>query len=113
MTPAGADASPTANPNIAEGLIWASLCAATVKRYCAHMTQRITHLAISTRIVAKCIRHVLSDVLYDLMHQHQHLQASVERTIAYLSVNARRAHPKRDQTTGRGKLGLVHLYADA
>jgi hypothetical protein len=103
----------TANPNIAEGLIWASLCAATVKRYCAHMTQRITRVAVSTRIVAKCIRHVLPDVLYDLMHRPQHLQASVRRTIEYLSVNARRAHPKRDNRTGRGKLGLDYVYNNA
>jgi hypothetical protein len=94
----------TANPNIAEGLIWASLCAATVKRYCAHMTQRIARVAMSTRIVAKCIRHVLPDVLYDLMHRPQRLQDSVERAIEYLSRNAQRAHPKRDQKSGRLKL---------
>jgi len=103
----------TANANIAEGLIWASLCAATVRRYCAHMTQRITRVAISTRVVAKCIRHVLSDVLYDLMHRPRYLQASVTRTIEYLSINARRAHPKRDRETGRGKLGLHHVYGSA
>jgi len=103
----------TANPNIAEGLIWASLCAATVKRYCAHMTQRIARVAISTRIVAKCIRHVLSDILYDLMHRPRRLQASVERAIEFLSRNARRAHPKRDRRTGRLKLGIVHVYAGA
>jgi hypothetical protein len=103
----------TANPNIAEGLIWASLCAATVKRYCAHMTQRITRIAISTRIVAKCIRHVLSDVLFALMHRPRSVQQSVERTIQFLSVNARRAHPKRDKITGRAKLGLHPVYADA
>ena len=103
----------TANPNIAEGLIWASLCAATVKRYCAHMTQRIARVAMSTRIVAKCIHHVLRDVLYDLMHHSRRLQTSVERAIEYLSRNARRAHPKRDQKTGRLKLGLVHVYVGA
>jgi hypothetical protein len=103
----------TANPNIAEGLIWASLCAATVKRYYAHMTQRIARVAMSTRIVAKCIHHVLPDVLYDLMHHPRRLQNSVERAIEYLSGNARRAHPKRDQKSGRLKLGLVHVYAGA
>ena len=103
----------TANPHIAEGLIWASLCAATVKRYCAHITERITRVAISTRIVAKCIRHVLGDVLYDLMHRPRRLHTSVYRAIEYLSKNARRAHSKRDQKSGRLKLGLVHVYAGA
>lgn len=103
----------TANPNIAEGLIWASLCAATVKRYCAHVTQRITRVAMSTRIVAKCLRHVLCEILYDLMHEPQRVQSSVERAIKYLSRNARRAHPTRDQKSGRLKLGLVHVYVGA
>jgi hypothetical protein len=101
----------TANENIAEGLVWASLCAATVKRYCAHMTQRIARVAISTRVVAKCIHHVLGDVLYALMHRPNDLQASVERAIEYLAQNARRAHPKRDRLCGRLKLGLVHVGA--
>ena len=103
----------TAKPNIAEGLIWASLCAATVTRYCAHMTQRIRRVAMSTRTVAKCIHHVLGDVLYDLMHRPQQLHHSIERAIDYLADNARRAHPKRDQRNGRLKSGLAHAYCRA
>ena len=68
---------------------------------------------MSTRIVANCIHHVLRDVLYDLLHYPQRLQTSVERAIDYLSKNARRAHPKRDQKTGRLKLGLVHVNVGA
>ena len=103
----------TGNPNIAEGLIWASLCAATLKRYCAHATQRIARVAMSTRIVAKCIHHVLDDILYDLMHEPGRLRSSVERAIGYLAANARRAKPERDRKTGRGKLGLVHVGVPA
>ena len=36
----------TANPYIAEGLIWAALCAATLNRYCAHATERIFNVAM-------------------------------------------------------------------
>ena len=100
----------TSNPFIAEGLIWASLCTATLKRYCAHMTQRISRVALSTHIVAKCIHHVLSDVLHALMHEHRQLNANIVRTIEYLSKNAPRAHPKRDCKSGRLKLGLKHAY---
>jgi hypothetical protein len=103
----------TANSNIAEGLIWASLCAATVTRYCVHMTQRIARIAISTSIVAKCIRRVLGDMLYDLIHQPRRLRHSVKRAVDYLSRNARRAHPHRDKKTGRLKQGLFHVFADA
>ncbi|MCA1607520.1 MAG: IS4 family transposase, partial [Acidobacteria bacterium] len=31
----------TSKANIAEGLIWAALCAAILKRYCAHLAQRL------------------------------------------------------------------------
>jgi hypothetical protein len=103
----------TGNPNIAEGLIWASLCAATLKRYCAHATERIARVAISTRTVAKCIRHVLGDILYDLMHRRACLYASVARAIEYLANNATRAHPERDRISGRLKLGLLHVHARA
>ena len=103
----------TGKPNIAEGLIWASLCAATLTRYCAHMTQRIRRVAMSTRRVAKCIHHVLRDVIYDIMHQPQQLNRSVERAIDYLAANGRRAHPKRDRKSGRLKPGLAHAYCRA
>jgi hypothetical protein len=103
----------TGKSNIAEGFIWASLCAATVTRYCAHVTQRIRRVAMSTRTVAKCIHHVLRDVFYDLMHRPEQLDHSVERAIAYLSDNARRAHPKRDRRTGRLKIGIEHAYCRA
>ena len=58
----------TANPHIAQGLIWAALCAATLKRYWAHMNQRLFDVAMSTHAVAKCIHHVLGDMLHALMH---------------------------------------------
>ena len=44
---------------------------------------------------------------------HNDFKTSVERAIDYLSKNARRAHPKRDQKTGRLKLGLVHINVGA
>ena len=103
----------TGKPNIAEGLIWASLCAATVTRYCAHVTQRIRRVAMSTRSVAKCIHHVLSHVLYDLVHRPGHLAQTVERAIDYLAANARRAHPRRDRKSGRLKTGMVHAHCRA
>lgn len=102
----------TANPAIAEGLIWAALCAAAVKRYCAHMTQRLAEISISTQKVAMCIHHVLPDVIRAVMHKPRQLYASIERAINYLSSNARRAHPQRDCLTGRLKLGLVPVFGD-
>ena len=103
----------TSNPNIAEGLIWAALCAATLKRYCAYVTQRMRHVAISTQIVAKCVHHVLPDILHALMHRPNNVRTSLVHTINYLAGNARRAHPARDRHKGRLKLGLEHVYGTA
>lgn len=103
----------TANPNIAEGLIWAALCAATLKRYCAHMTERIFNVAMSTHTVAKCIHHVLSAVLRTLIHRPTAIKQPLERALTYLADNATRAKSKRDNQSGRLKFGLVHIHATA
>lgn len=100
----------TSKANIAEGLLWAALCAAILKRYCAHMAQRLWQVPISTRKVAMCIHHVLSDIFRALMHCQRQLHHSILCALHYLSHNAQRAHPKRDQKTGRLKLGLEHVY---
>lgn len=103
----------TSNSNIAEGLLWAALCASLLKRYCAHMAQRLWQVPISTRRVAMCLHHVLSDIFRALLHCQHQLNHTIERALEYLSHNAQRAHPKRDQRSGRLKLGLEHVYAQA
>ncbi len=100
----------TANPAIAEGLIWATLCAATLKRYCAHMAQRLAQVAISTQVTAKCVHHVLADVCRALVHQPRSLHTSLAQALNYLAANARRPHPQRDRDKGRLRLGLEHVY---
>ena len=100
----------TSKANIAEGLIWAALCAAILKRYCAHLAQRLGQVPISTRKVAMCLHHVLSNIFRALMHSQRQLQKTIQRALHYLSLNAQRAHPKRDQRSGRLKLGLEHVY---
>ena len=97
-------------PTSAEGLIWAALCAAILKRYCAHLAQRLWQVPISTRKVAMCLHHLLSEIFRALMHAQRQLQKTIERALHYLSLNAQRAHPKRDQRSGRLKLGLQHVY---
>lgn len=103
----------TSNPHIAEGLIWAALCTATLKRYCAHMTQRLYDVAMSTHTAAKCIHHVLRDILWALLHQPRALHRCVQRALRYLATNAQRAQPLRDRRLGRLKLGLEHVYGSA
>lgn len=103
----------TSNPAIAEGLIWMSLCAALLKRYCAHMAQQLLAVPISTRKVAMCLRHVLTDVFWALLHAPRRFASTMRRALEYLADNAQRAHPERDKRKGRLKLGLEHVYLSA
>lgn len=101
----------TSNPHIAEGLIWASLCAAVMKRHCARMAQWMTGVSISTRKVAMCARHVLTKIMSALMHDQRRLREAIIQATAYLACNAQRAHPNRDRLSGRLKLGLEPVFA--
>lgn len=97
---------------IAEGMIWAALAAATIKRYLAHTTQLITGVEISTRKVAMCAVHVLLEVFVSLVRKSPYrLLLAWRRAIKYLASQAQRAHPVRDRKSGRLAIGLVPLGA--
>jgi hypothetical protein len=84
----------TANEHIAAGLIWASLCAAVLKRFLAHAAQLVGGKPISTRRVAMCAGHIVDELVAALLACAS--IADVFRDgIALLLVNARRTNPKR------------------
>jgi Transposase DDE domain len=96
----------TANAHIAEGLIWAGLCAAVLKRFLAHAAQRVGKgTAMSTRRVAMCAHHILHDVITALLDGFG-LLGPLRRGLTYLLENARRANVQRDRRTGRLRAGL-------
>jgi hypothetical protein len=95
----------TANAHIAEGLIWASLCAAVLKRFLAHAAQRVGGTAMSTRRVAMCAHHILAPLVAALL-LGVGLRGTLRRALTYLLANARRANPDRDHRTGRLRAGL-------
>ncbi len=95
----------TSNPHIAEGLIWASLAAATLKRFLAHAAQHVSGRPISTRKVAMGARAFLGELLDVLTRPHS-LRRVLRRALHFLSHNAQRAHPRRDRETGRLAVGL-------
>lgn len=104
----------TRNPSIAEGLIWAAIAAAALKRFLAHMTQQIHGVEISTRKVAMCAHHVLHDIFHALIEGRRgYLIKAIEAALRYLAANAMRAHPKRDRRSGRLQLGLRPVIACA
>lgn len=97
----------TSNPHIAEGLIWASVCAAILKRFLAHAAQRVGHgPAISTRRVAMCAHHILEALVAALLVGFGLLNA-LRGGLTYLLANARRANPNRDRHWGRLRAGLA------
>jgi len=95
---------------IVEGLIWASLCAAILKRFIAHMAQKATGIAISTQKVAKSACYFMGDIMNSVIHEPDKIRAALEKTVLYLKNNARRDSIKRDKKSGRSKLGLNPLY---
>jgi hypothetical protein len=96
----------TANAHLAAGLIWASLCAAVLKRFLAHAAERVGHgTAMSTRRVAMCAHHILEALVAALLIGVG-LLGALRRGLGYLLANARRSNPDRDRRTGRLQAGL-------
>lgn len=93
---------------IAEGLFWASLCTAALKRYFAHACQLNRSIAaISSRRVAMCAHTFLGDVLSLLQTNSSQLQPALERAFTLLSVSARRSNPAREKRCGLLSLDLA------
>lgn len=99
----------TSNPHIAEGLIWASLLAATLKRSIAHAAGFAHDVEISTQRAASCATHYFDRVLKRLFVGPRRLAAVLLDVFDYLAKNARRAHPERDRRRGRFQAGLRQL----
>jgi Transposase DDE domain len=101
----------TANPALVEGLIWAAITAAALKRFLAHMTQLLLEVPMSTRKVAMCAMHVLGDLVEALKRGDVvGLYTALEAALTYLACHAQRAHPARDRQRGRSQLGLEPCF---
>jgi len=95
----------TANAHMAEGLIWASLCAAVLKRFLAHAAQRVGRTALSTRRVAMCAHHILGAPVTAVLLGVSR-GGTLQRGLTLLLANARRANRDRDGRIGRLPAGL-------
>ena len=95
---------------IAEGLIWAALAAAVLKRFLAQAVEFVFGAATaSTRRASMALSthlpHVFSALLAERGVCHR-----MRELLNFLFVNARRAHPKRDRNSGRLQAGLWHAH---
>lgn len=95
----------TANEHIAAGLIWASLCAAVLKRFLAHAAQLVSGKPISTRRVAMCAGHIIDELVAALLACVS-IVTAFRDGMTFLAANAARANPKRDLKAGRLRAGL-------
>ena len=95
------------NPAIVEGLMWAAIAAAALKRFLAPRTPLLVAVPMSTRKVAMCAVHVFGGIVQALKTGDMAgLSDALEAAMTYLAGHAQRAHPKRDRQTGRAQLGL-------
>ena len=102
------------NPRLVEGLIWASLCAAALKRSLAHASDRVSARGpISTRIVAMCGAHTLTVILRCALNAFRRVADVIRRVFSYLWENAVRSHPTRDRVSGRLQWGLEYVGLQA
>lgn len=100
----------TEKSSIMEGLIWCSICAATLKRYFAQLTQKMTGVSISTHKVAKSGCYFISDVMNALIKNSATMMKAIQNAINFIMNNAQRDSLKKDRKTGRSKLGLEANY---
>jgi hypothetical protein len=96
----------TANEHIAAGLIWATLCAAVLKRFLAHAAQLVGGQPISTRRVAMCSGHIIDEITSALLASVS-IATAFRDGMSFLLANARRSNPARDRRTGRLQTGLL------
>jgi hypothetical protein len=101
----------TAKAPIAEGLIWASLLAAMLKRAITHAAERACGIGLSTQRAACSAKHFLDDILASILECGKQLLINLRAAFVFLAHNAMRAHPKRDRQSGRLAAGLRHVAA--
>ncbi len=100
----------TRKATIAEGLFWASLCVAFLKRHLAHACQHVCPgRDISTRRVAMCGHALLGPIFDSMRVRFRGLRRALERGFSFLYDNARRSNPGRERKTGRLSCGLATI----
>lgn len=96
----------TEKPAIAEGLIWASIAAAMVLRFLAHMTQQVYRLVeVSTESTTRALQLLLPECIRQLIHGDQ-WRSTLKDMLHHLSEVAPRTHPRRDRKEGRSAPGI-------
>jgi hypothetical protein len=82
-----------------------------MKRFLAHAAEQLLEVVISTRKASMPSAYDLPELFRALRHgDGPWYRRAFESMIAYLGKNAKRAHPERDDRTGRSRLGLKPIF---
>ena len=91
--------------------MWIAMAAAALKRFLAHLTPLLVEVPMSTRQVAMGATPIVGDIVQAVQTGDMAgLYDALEAALTSLACHAQRAHPKRDQQTGRAQLGLGPLF---
>ncbi len=100
----------TANEEITEGLIWASIATALTKRFLARAAQIVGKVAVSTLKAVKQLPTLLVDLVAALLGGCERLREAFAHTISALMRDAKRSNTKRERQTGRQQIQLRPIY---
>lgn len=104
----------TGKETIAEGLLWASLCVAFLKRYFAHACQTACPgRDISTRRVAMCGHVFLGRFFRSMLNRFRGLREALVNAFVFLFDNAIRSNPYRERQRGRLACGFDTVKASS
>jgi hypothetical protein len=97
----------TRKATMMEGLVWISLLSLLVKRRIGFSVQQLTGVELSTFMVAKNTQGWFYPLMESItQNMLSKLKKTWEKTVSFLSRYAKRAHPNRDEKTGRLQYGL-------
>lgn len=100
----------TANEQITEGLLWASIATALLKRFMAKAAQMVGKVAVSTLKAARRLPAILPKLVAAVLEGAQSAEEAFTHALEALMRRARRSNTKRERRIGRQQLGLMPVY---
>jgi hypothetical protein len=100
----------TANEQITEGLLWASIATALLKRFVAKAAQMVGEVAVSTLKAASRLPAILPKLIAAVFAGAESLEEAFAHALEALMLRAKRSNTKRERRIGRQQLGLRPVY---
>lgn len=101
----------TANEQITEGLMWASIATALLKRFVAKAAQLVGKVAVSTLKAARRLPAILPKLIAGVLAGLESAEVAFVHAIEALMRRSKRSNTKRERRIGRQQLGPRPVYA--